>query len=345
MRTTRVQFAQWCLALVPLLTLPALVVAQPVSPGDGLAADLMRYLGLTDHGTLLEQGDVVHSGLLTEEQLPEEVDAVGAMLLIRGVHPDLVIDAFMHSETFRQVHDIGRYGALTDPEERSDNFGELTLGSGLDLNRLARQPMRYYNVSRQEADMLMGTDTTGPQNTIAVTTTWRSILLGRLESFLEGGIPQIPSYVRQKGIEVSPTAELNSALRGSAFLEDEFPTFLGALMEPSEAVEAGIAQEYFWLETDFDGERVWALSAQSRLLLDDSAVAADVQFYASRGYNAMVTFIGVVPYGTHSLAFAINHTYTDEVLGFASGLKKRIARSRMTKSLTAHLEEVRRRLE
>ena len=84
---------------------------------------------------------------------------------------------------------------------------------------------------------------------------------------------------------------------------------------------------------------------EQRLLRGDSALGADLHFYASRGYNSMQTFIGAVPYGAHSLVFAVNHTFTDEVLGFASRLRKHVARSRIAETLAGHLEEVRRQIE
>ena len=63
------------------------------------------------------------------------------------------------------------------------------------------------------------------------------------------------------------------------------------------------------------------------------------------GYNSMITFIGAVPYLEDSLVFAFNHTFTDEVVGIAAALRKRVGRSRVAESLADHLSEVRRRLE
>ena len=310
--------------------------------GHDLAADLMSHLGLNDHKNLLEAGDVIHSALLGEDELPEEVAAVGAMLLVRGVEPETVIEAFLHEETFRTVHDVGRHGALPNSDEVANAFEELTLDAEFDLARLVIDPIRDHNLSRSEAGLFRGIDNA---DTAAALSAWHKILEGRLTSFLEGGIAEIPIYARSRGRETSPALELSSALQATAYLEDEYPGFIDALTEPSSDLAAEFDQEYLWLETSFDGQRVWALSVDQRSTRDDSALGADLHFYASGGYNSMLTFIGAVPYGDHALVFAVNHTFTDQVVGFAAKLRKRMGRTQVAETLAEHLAEVRRQIE
>jgi len=313
------------------------------SRGHDLAEGLIAHLGLGEFGEKLEAGGVVYSGLLGQEQLKEEVSAVGAMLLVRGVPPEVVIDAFLHPDTFRDVHGIGRHGALPDTEGITNAFEELMLDPEFDMAGLARDPLREYNLGERELSLFPKTHSTVDRK--AVRNAWHSILKGRLESYLAGGISQIAPYLRKKGGKVSPARELSAALHASTYLEHEFPRFVDSLIEPSKPYASEFDQEYFWLETDFNGQRVWALSVEQRLMRSDVALGADLHFYASRGYNSMLTFIGVVPYGEHSLVFAVNHTFTDEVLGFGSGVRKRVARSRVSETLAGHLEAVRRQIE
>lgn len=303
----------------------------------------MLHLGLGEFAEMLEAGDVIYSGLLGEDELAEEVSAVGAMILVRGVSPEVVVDAFLDTDTFREVHDIGRHGALPEAEEITYAFEELALDTEFDVAALARDPVRDYNLSDSEIAFFSGVGSDA--HAAAAINAWYSVLEGRLESYLTGGIAEIANYARRRGGEVSPAEEIFAALHASTYLETEFPRFIDSLSEPSRPYASEFDQEYFWLETDFDGQRVWALSVEQRLLRDDSALGADLHFYASRGYNSMLTFIGAVPYGEHALIFAVNHTFTDEVLGFASRLRKHVARSRIAESLAGHLEEVRRQIE
>ena len=54
---------------------------------------------------------------------------------------------------------------------------------------------------------------------------------------------------------------------------------------------------YYWMQRRVEADNVLALSAELRRRDARVAIGADVHFYASREYNAMLTVIGVVPYG------------------------------------------------
>ena len=69
-----------------------------------------------------------------------------------------------------------------------------------------------------------------------------------------------------------------------------------------------------------------------------------MHFYASREYNAMLTVVGVVPYGPDWMVFALNHVFTDQVLGFGSSMKRRVGRDLVAAQLGKQLAETRRRL-
>jgi hypothetical protein len=69
-----------------------------------------------------------------------------------------------------------------------------------------------------------------------------------------------------------------------------------------------------------------------------------VHFYASREYNAMLTLIGVLPYGEEWMVFTINHTFTDQVQGFGSSARRAIGRDLVATELGKQLAETRRRL-
>ena len=79
---------------------------EPGADGQRFAGELMRYLGLDPARRLteLENGAVIHNGVPSQEKLADEVAVAGTMLLVRGREASAVIDAFLHTETFLQVH-------------------------------------------------------------------------------------------------------------------------------------------------------------------------------------------------------------------------------------------------
>lgn len=329
-----------------LLFVSSQLVAETETSDKKFLKILAEHIGILDFQTTLEKGHVVHTALLNDDQLPEEVVAVGAMLLVKNVSPSEVIKAFMDTEIFREVYNVERYQALTklSTAQESAEFGQLALGSEVNLKRELRKPERKYNLSVQEAKNLAAINVKAKQAIVKAENVWRDILRNRLLSFSLSGVSNIEPYFHSRSNQFSPAKELNSAIKSSTFLENQFPGFLKVLANPSEASQTAFDQQYFWLETEFDDKSVWALDTELRMLQENSAIAADLQYYVSRGYYSMLTFIGVVPYGDQSLVFAINHTYTDAVLGFASGIKKSVGRKQIAESLSHHLELVRLRL-
>jgi hypothetical protein len=89
---------------------------------------------------------------------------------------------------------------------------------------------------------------------------------------------------------------------------------------------------------------VLVLSAEVGKREAQAAIGADVHFYVSREYNAMVTVIGVVPYDEQWMVFAINQTFTDQVRGFGSAVRRSVGRNLVATELGRQLSETRRRL-
>jgi len=106
---------------------------------------------------------------------------------------------------------------------------------------------------------------------------------------------------------------------------------------------------HLWLIEDADriegvDRLLTALSAELRRRDAQVAIGADVHFYASREYNSMLTVIGVIPYEEQWMVFVINQTFTDQVLGFGSSVRRSMGRNLMATELGKQLAETRRRL-
>ena len=87
-----------------------------------------------------------------------------------------------------------------------------------------------------------------------------------------------------------------------------------------------------------------ALSAELRTRGAASALGAEIHFYASSQYNSMLTVVGVIPYADGSLVFAVNHTFTEQVTGIGSSVRRSIGRNLVATQLAGQLEETRNRL-
>jgi hypothetical protein len=343
--TSRISFAA---AVVLMLLLP---VASPgadapeAPDGKTLAGKLLGYLGLDQaKRAQLESGDVVHNGLSGQGQLPEEIVAAGAMVLVKAPDAGAVVDAFLHAETFRRIHRVQRYQALGGGSVELGAFSSITLPDVGRLQELVKVPARNLNLDTAEAEKLKSLSPTGGDLENRVRSTLAEIFAARLNAYARQGLPGVQPYVRANGEVVDPAVELRNAIRGLAFLADAFPGFADALGAPASEGNSRVTRQYFWMERRVDSDNVLALSAELRRRDARVAIGADVHFYASREYNAMLTLIGVIPYGKDWMVFAINHTFTDQVRGIGSSARRAIGRDRVAEELGKHLAETRRRL-
>ena len=327
--------------------LMAVSAASAAEPPDGkaLATELFTYLGLDQtKRSQLEAGEVVHNGVAQAERLPDEIVASGAMLLVKAPEAAVVVDAFLHSETFLRIFQVRRHQALQGGSAELSAFNTLPLPDAGRLREIVKSPARYLNLSKTETEKLKSLSPTGDDLQARFRTTFSQILSARLNGYVKQGLAGVQPYVRDNGNVVNPAAELGTAIRSLAFLADEFPGFVDALGKPSSPTSSALMRNYYWMERPVDKENVLVLSVDERQKQPKAAVGADLHFYASRDYNSMLTLIGVVPYGGDWMVFAINHTFTDQVTGFGSSVRRAVGRNLVATELGKQLAETRRRL-
>jgi hypothetical protein len=308
-----------------------------------IASDVLRYLGLppASHREALERCRVVHSGAAATETLSDEVAAIGAMILVSAPHVQAVVAGFLHSDTFQQVHEAKRFRDVAQgPDFPPPQVDFSSLPTAL-VDQMAERPQRVLNLSVPEASRLTA-GASGPQRRSVLARNLSEILAARAKEFSATGIRGIEPYERSDGTLRNPGTELEAAIRSLAILDREFPHLAASLRGGTPAARS--AQQLHWIEAPFDGTRVWALSSETRQELSDRAAGADMHSYASGGYNAMLTIVAIVPYDERWLVFAINHTFTDAVLGFGSSIRRGVARKQIAERLARHLEAAREQL-
>ena len=343
--TSRISSAAAVLLML-LLPVASPGAGPPQAPdGKSLAGKLLGYLGLDPtKRAQLESGDVVTNGLSGREQLPQEIVAAGAMLLVKAPEAGAVVDAFLHAETFLRIHRVQRYQALEGGSVELAAFSTMPLPALGRLQELVKAPARNLNLSTAEAEKLKSLSPTASDLESRVRSTLAEIFAARLGAYARQGLPGVQPYVRVNGEVVNPAIGLRNAIRGLAFLDDEFPGFVDALGAPTNGPSSRLTRQYYWMERRVETESVLALSAELRRRDAPAAIGADVHFYASREYNAMLTLIGVIPYGKEWMVFSVNHTFTDQVQGFGSSARRAIGRDLVATELGKQLAETRRRL-
>jgi hypothetical protein len=338
------------LAATLIATFVPTAEAQPRTADDALIDSLMGYLGFSaDHREAMLSGGVVHSGMDKLERREEEVAAAGVVMLVKRRPAPEAIGRFLDAEVFKQVHDLTRYDPLaladhTLPPDRL--FGELALGTGVHVRRLVGQPTAELNLSAAEAEPFIRVDAGRHEARAALGAALRDVLASRLADYVRRGLDGVEDYARPNGRHASPAAEVRSAIDGLAVFEPEFGPFLRKLGTPVQREdEENGSRQLLWVEKSVSGTPVWGLLDQQRSQGADAGIAAEIHYYASSMYNSMLTLVAALPYEDQTLVFAINLMYTEQVLGFGSALKRKIARHMAATALAKHLERVRDRVE
>ena len=77
----------------------------------------------------------------------------------------------------------------------------------------------------------------------------------------------------------------------------------------------------------------------------EGALIAERQFYVQHNYNSLNLVVGAVPVEGGIVLFYRNRTFTDQVAGFGSGMKKGIGRGQMQNTIVKLFKEAQRQLE
>ena len=88
-----------------------------------------------------------------------------------------------------------------------------------------------------------------------------------------------------------------------------------------------------------------ALTHHTINISENWAIGLDVHYYSSHSYNAIHTFVLLVPLSDDTLVLSSNRTFTDKVLGFASNQKRRIGRRIVAKLMAEKFIRLKQMLE
>jgi hypothetical protein len=268
------------------------------------------------------------------------------MLLVRRRAAPDVIEAFLDTDVFKQVHELERYDPIALAHESIDEeelFKDLSVGDRESARRIYQDPSSSLNLGNEDIGFFEDIAVADPSS---VSDAFRQVLTRRLADYVANGIEGIEDYVRGNGVTVSPANEIRSGLSGVSGLERMFGGVLDRVGSPvSRDDETSGARRLHWAEKRVDGDRVIGLLDQLVAHMGDRGIAVEIHYYASSMYNSMVTLAAALPFEDQTLVFAINHTYTDQVTGFGASLRKRIGRNQAAAALASHLERVKEQLE
>jgi hypothetical protein len=251
----------------------------------------------------------------------------------------------------QEVLDFRAFPPGTPLEEAFRTVG-YTSEEGQEIRRLlAALPGSTFNLSAEELDRLRDARTRFPGGDCdrkaacagELSGLYRGMLRARLERYLKDGLDGIAPYDRGAGKTVLPEDELRHAAEDATLIRRAFPEFYAAFTEFPKAQRAEDESQLLWIKRRVQGRPAYALAHRLSEVRSELALFAERQFYVGTSYNALQTFIGLLPDGDRTILVYTNRTFTDQVAGLGSNVRHSVGRSKMMSAVIRNFEALRKR--
>ncbi|HTP05328.1 MAG TPA: hypothetical protein VMM54_09260 [Nitrospirota bacterium] len=313
---------------------------------------MMAHLSFDkSHKEALLDGKILSTGMPEMEQLRHELGVAAVMLVVK-VPMKKVVAAYLDGESFRQNSDIIEYKMIRSTRKSSpaeeENFKPIgfTEEESSEVKKLLNfKGGETFNFSPDEIKQFQVINPKDSAVRDKVSLLLRRILVERYRSYLIQGLEAVKPYDRGRGKHSYPRKELTAAVGSTKLLESHFPDFYQSLLKYPEEVDKSIANEFYWFKTKMDNRPAFQLSHYMADIRSHYGVVAELQFYVEHTYNSMLTTIGCVPYEGGTVVFCANRTFTDQVAGFGSSLKRPVGRRRVEDAISEHFAKLRSVLE
>jgi hypothetical protein len=277
--------------------------------------------------------------------------AVTIAMLVKG-DPDALAAAVLDGQTLKANPAILGFGKI-DPtapaaglagvgytEDEVDEVRKLLRAEAGDEFNLSAEELASLQQATAQYDPKQAGD---PAVIQAVNEAYRSILLGRLQSYLARGVAGLAPYQREDGVS-DPAEELRAAAEASQLLQQAAPDMYRGLVDYPEHQPADVQQAFFWVKEVANDRPVFSLSHRMMQRRPDALLLLSRTFYAGHSFNASLSGAGVLPVESGNAVFYTNRTSSDQVAGFMQGMRHEMGRGMMRDALIESFRSIRTKL-
>jgi hypothetical protein len=298
--------------------------------------EVFQQLGIQQQDIAkLDNGEVVFFNVADGE---ENELAAGAAIYVPAA-PSKII-GYLKSKNLTSIDtDVTAEGSIP-AQATLDSFKGFSLKTGSDeaTKFLAATPGGQFNLSTEEFQALKATSSAQPD---AASQAYRQILLQRWQAYRQSGLKGIKTYDRGNGTEANPNAELRAATVQTKVLATYFPGLYKAWLNYPAALPTGAEEKFIWRNRQVEGRPTALLVHRVIASEGGGEVVLARQFYAGHSYNSNQLAIAGIPYRDGSLVIYANRTFTDQVAGFGSGMKRSIGQKQAQGEIAKQLKNLR----
>lgn len=316
-----------------------ILVLQSIFPAHASSVrhlqELIRQLGIKQHDFVnLEAGKVV-SFNITENN--EKELAVGAIIHVPALPTEIL--EFIKNKNLASVDTdvISQYAIPTHAALETFNGINFEGEHNEAENFLAAKPGSLFNLSTQELHTLQ---LISPTQINSASHAYNKILWHRFHTYLNYGLKGIATYDRGAGKEADPGEELLTATLNNKNLAHHFPELYQAWLNYPAPLPFGADEQFFVVNRQVEGRPTAVLMHRVILSIASGGVILSRQFYVGHSYNSSQLTIESLPYRNGSLLIFTSRTFTDQITGFGSSLKRVVGRGQKQRKMLGYLRNL-----
>ncbi|WP_428355296.1 hypothetical protein [Methyloprofundus sp.] len=153
----------------------------------------------------------------------------------------------------------------------------------------------------------------------------QNILLKRYQQYRKLGLKGLSPYARGGNKQTQPEYQLKTSLEESLGLKKLYPQLYSLLKDYPQGINDSLVEDYYWYLVNL-GDRP-AVGLSHRIYSNSGGVTLQIErgYYISHTLDSVQVFIGLIPVKEGNLLVYINRTWTEEISGFFSFVKRKIA--------------------
>lgn len=221
-----------------------------------------------------------------------------------------------------------------------NTFSAFSLGNNNKelIGLLNAKPGSQFNLSTVEYQKLNDMTHGSQQPTSDALKIYSEILEQRWRNYLAGGLKGIATYDRGAGKTADPASELLTASLNHSVLTLFFPELHQIWLNYPVTMPVDVSETYFLVNRLVENRPTADLVHRVISTIHEGTIILSRQFYVGHSYNSNQITIICVPYLNGTMLFYLNQTFTDQITGFGSSIKRPIGREQKRRRMETHLK-------
>ena len=305
-----------------------------VSAQTPTSTEVAKKLGFTAAEIAqIEGGEIVSKTL--NEGSDKELAGVVAVLFKRPVSE--LVDIAMQGKMLETDKTIQEFRGWKPDASAAEVFADVGLSpteTGEAQLFATAAPGDKLNLSKPEMSRF------AKFKTEQVNAELRAMLRARYEAYRQNGLKGIAPYVRGGNKTATPAEELRLAIKETMPAAKRTDYFQALLDYPANQLP-DMEHRFYWFKQTVENRPTFILAHRAELHTATAALLTEEQFYVGHSYNSNLIAGGCLAVEGGTLVFYVNRSFTDQVAGFASGMKHGIGRGQMLSEVAANLKRIR----